>query len=109
MKRFYKEAVVTAERGIALDGRPVKTPAKAPLILPTEAMAQAVAAEWQAQGELIDPARMPFTGLANAAMLKASFFATARETRRRLLQDKPTVGILSLIGRARALTWCLRL
>jgi chaperone required for assembly of F1-ATPase len=68
MKRFYKEAVVTAERGIALDGRPVKTPAKAPLILPTEAMAQAVAAEWQAQGALIDPARMPFTGLANAAI-----------------------------------------
>lgn len=72
MKRFYKEAAVVpgAEGGhaIALDGRPVRTPARAPLALPQAALAQAIADEWAAQGEEIDPAAMPFTGLANAAI-----------------------------------------
>ena len=53
---------------IALDGRPVRTPARAPLVVASEALAQAIAVEWQAQNETIDPASMPLTGLANAAI-----------------------------------------
>jgi chaperone required for assembly of F1-ATPase len=71
MKRFYKDVtIVQAEGGFAiqLDGRPVRTPARALLALPTQALADAVAAEWRAQGETIDPAAMPMTGLANAAI-----------------------------------------
>lgn len=68
MKRFYKDVAVSAERGILLDGRPVKTPARAALLLPNDAMARAVAEEWRAQGEEIDPRSMPVTGLANAAI-----------------------------------------
>lgn len=71
MKRFYTDVTVIAEDGgfaIRLDGRPVRTPARAPLALPTAALAEAVAQEWRAQGELVDPASMPMTGLANAAI-----------------------------------------
>lgn len=71
MKRFYKEASVAPAEGgftILLDGRPVRTPARRALVLPTEALAQAVAAEWQGQGDNIDPRAMPLTGLANAAL-----------------------------------------
>ena len=67
MKRFYSE--VTVDDGqILLDGRAVRTPLRAPLILPNLALAQAVAGEWRAQGETIAPDTMPFTGLANAAI-----------------------------------------
>ncbi len=72
-KRFWKEsAVVEAERGhtVELDGRRVKTPAKAALVLPTRDMAMAVAAEWDAQDKEVDPATMPFTRSANAAIDK---------------------------------------
>lgn len=71
MKRFYKEAAIRASEAgweILLDERPVKTPARAALAVPTEALALAIAAEWDAQGETIDPRAMPFTGLANAAI-----------------------------------------
>ena len=68
MKRFYKAVGVTAENGILLDSRPVRTPAKALLILPNNALAKAVAGEWCAQKDDIDPHAMPFTGLANAAI-----------------------------------------
>ena len=71
MKRFYKNAEASpAESGwdILLDRRPVKTPARNPLTAPTEALGGAIAAEWDAQGETIDPRSMPFTGLANAAI-----------------------------------------
>lgn len=67
MKRFYKDVVV-ANGAILLDGRPVKTPARAPLALPSPALAEAVAAEWGAQGAEIDPRSMPLTGLSNAAI-----------------------------------------
>ena len=50
-RRFYKDVTVTDDLGIALDGRPVKTPLKAPLRLPTRALADAVAAEWAEQGD----------------------------------------------------------
>jgi chaperone required for assembly of F1-ATPase len=68
VKRFYREVAVTPDLGIALDGRPVKTPARVPLSLPTRTLADAVAAEWAAQGDDILPRTMPLTGLANAAI-----------------------------------------
>lgn len=71
MKRFYKDVVVVSGDGgyeIQLDGRPVRTPARAALALPTERLAEAVADEWRAQGETVDPRTMPFTGLANGAI-----------------------------------------
>lgn len=68
MKRFYSEVAVTERRGITLDGRPVRTPGKAELLLPNAALAEAVAEEWRAQGEIIDPRSMPMTGYANAAI-----------------------------------------
>jgi chaperone required for assembly of F1-ATPase len=71
MKRFYKEAAVAPADGgwqITLDGRPVKTPARHGLVVPTERLGQAIAEEWWGQGEEIDPRSMPLTGLANAAI-----------------------------------------
>ncbi|MDO9489355.1 MAG: ATP12 family protein [Sphingomonadaceae bacterium] len=71
MKRFYKVAAIAPADGgwaVTLDGRPIRTPAKAPLVVPTEALAQAIANEWGAQGEEIRPGSMPLTGLANAAI-----------------------------------------
>ena len=71
MKRFWKEVTVEREEGgwsIRLDGRPVKTPARAPLVVPGEALAEAIADEWRSVGETIDPRAMPLTGLANAAI-----------------------------------------
>ena len=71
MKRFYKAAAVTGEAapyGVALDVRPLRTPSRAPLALPVRALAAAVAAEWNAQGDVILPRSMPLTGLANAAI-----------------------------------------
>jgi chaperone required for assembly of F1-ATPase len=71
MKRFWKTAEVVAEDGgwgIALDGRPVRTPAKAPLVVPGERLAQAIAEEWRDAAETVDPRAMPLTGLANAAI-----------------------------------------
>ncbi|MCB8836871.1 ATP12 family chaperone protein [Aurantimonas sp. VKM B-3413] len=68
-KRFYKTAeVVAADDGVfsvTLDGRPVKTPARKLLAMPAKAVAEAVAQEWRAQGEHIDPATMPMTRLVN--------------------------------------------
>lgn len=73
-KRFWKETSVTEVEGggfaIALDGRMVRTPAKAALTLPTRALAEAIAAEWQAQDEEIRPQTMPLTRTANSAIDK---------------------------------------
>jgi chaperone required for assembly of F1-ATPase len=66
-RRFWTEVTVE-QRGIRLDGRTLRTPARAELILPTDALARAVAEEWRAAGETIDPRGMPLTGLANAAI-----------------------------------------
>ena len=69
MKRFYKEVTVTAApHQIHLDGRPVKTPMRAALALPTASLADAIADEWRAQGEAIHPHSMPLTKLANTAI-----------------------------------------
>ncbi len=67
-KRFYEEVSVSPDRAILLDGRVVKTPMKAKLALPTQALADAVADEWRAQEKVIDPAKMPLTKLANTAI-----------------------------------------
>jgi chaperone required for assembly of F1-ATPase len=67
-KRFYQAAsVADGAEGFAvmLDGRSVKTPARRTLAAPTRALGEALAAEWQAQTDVIDPARMPLTRLAN--------------------------------------------
>jgi chaperone required for assembly of F1-ATPase len=68
-KRFYQTAGVTEEGGVfhvVLDGRAVRTPARKPLVAPVRELAEALAAEWQAQTDVIDPARMPLTRLANS-------------------------------------------
>lgn len=70
-KRFYKSAGLEKHGegyAVLLDGRPVRTPAKRELIVPVEDLAAAIAAEWEAQGERIDPATMPLTRLANSAI-----------------------------------------
>jgi chaperone required for assembly of F1-ATPase len=67
VRRFYKEVAVEAG-AILLDGKPIKTPARASLVLPSPRLAEAVAEEWRAQGETIVPRAMPFTGLSNAAI-----------------------------------------
>jgi chaperone required for assembly of F1-ATPase len=67
-RRFYKTVGLSEEGVILLDGKPVKTPMKAALALPTAGLAQAVAGEWEAQGEKIVPATMPLTRLANTAI-----------------------------------------
>ncbi|WP_170167103.1 ATP12 family chaperone protein [Paracoccus methylarcula] len=72
-RRFWKAAGTRpANDGweILLDERPLRTPGKQPLILPTKALAQAIAAEWDAQTEIIDPNAMPLTRAANSAIEK---------------------------------------
>ena len=74
-KRFWQDvSILKVGNGysVLLDGRGVNTPAKAPLILPTLKLAEAVAEEWRVQIEVVDPAAMPFTGAANAALDKVT-------------------------------------
>ena len=71
MKRFWKDvSVEPASPGwtIRLDQRPVKTPARAALIVPTETLAKAIAGEWRSVEDEINPRAMPLTGIANAAI-----------------------------------------
>lgn len=71
MKRFYKQAGIAAEDGafrVTLDGRGVKTQGGRPQLLPTAALAEALAAEWAAQGEEIDPAAFVLRDLADLAL-----------------------------------------
>ncbi len=71
MKRFYKDVSVSPvgdAYAILLDGRPVKTPQRNPLAVPLSGLADAIAAEWIAQGDDIIPASMPLTGLAQGAL-----------------------------------------
>ncbi len=70
-RRFYKEATVARRDGgftLLLDGRVARTPARKPIVVEHEAVADALAAEWGAQGETLDPARMPMTRIVNAAI-----------------------------------------
>jgi chaperone required for assembly of F1-ATPase len=67
-RRFYTTVAVGEQAEgfvVALDDRPVRTPARRPLAAPTRPLAQALAAEWDAQTEVVDPATMPLTRLAN--------------------------------------------
>jgi len=71
LKRFYREASVVRADGrttVALDGRTVRTPLRKPLDVPTEPLAAAIAAEWDAQEETIVPATMPMTQFASTAI-----------------------------------------
>ncbi len=70
-RRFYRAAGVGEAEGefrLLLDGRPARTPARHVLAVPTRALAQAIAQEWEAQRERIDPARMPLTRLVNSIL-----------------------------------------
>lgn len=71
MKRFWKTADAAADEGgwgVRLDERPLRTPGKALLIVPNEALGRAIAGEWASAAETVDPRAMPLTGLANAAI-----------------------------------------
>lgn len=71
MKRFYKDVTVAATDGgfqVLLDGRPVRTPGQGMLCLPTQKLADAIAAEWRAQTDEIVPTAMPLLRLANTAI-----------------------------------------
>lgn len=71
MKRFWKDAAAVEREGgwsVELDGKPLRTPAREPLAVPTSALAHAIADEWNSAGDTVDPREMPLTGLANAAI-----------------------------------------
>jgi chaperone required for assembly of F1-ATPase len=71
MIRFWKASVVVVRDGgwgVVLVGKPLRTPAREPLTVPTKALADAVADEWNGVEEKIDPHGLPLTGLANAAI-----------------------------------------
>ncbi|MFN3619966.1 ATP12 family chaperone protein [Sphingorhabdus sp.] len=71
MRRFWKEVTLeptTFGQAVRLDGRPVKTPTGNVLALPTQKMADAVVAEWEAVEKTLNPVNMPMTGFANAAI-----------------------------------------
>ena len=71
MKRFWTEVALAPQEGgwsILLDGKAIRTPAKALLWVPSKALAEAIAEEWRSVPDEIDPRSMPLTGLANAAI-----------------------------------------
>jgi chaperone required for assembly of F1-ATPase len=71
MKRFYKEVSIAAADGgfcVRLDGKPVKTPARNALLLPTDRLAMAIAREWRVQGDTITATSMPLVRLANTVI-----------------------------------------
>ena len=70
-KRFYNDVAIKDEGlgvGVLLDGKPVRTPGKAPFLVPNTALAEAIGDEWRGQGTRIDPATMPLTRLANSVI-----------------------------------------
>jgi chaperone required for assembly of F1-ATPase len=70
-KRFYKEVGVGSAPGgfaVTLDGKTPRTPAQKPVVVPQQALAEAMAAEWAAQGEFIDPRTMPIVRLVNSGI-----------------------------------------
>ena len=91
-KRFYASATVEGRDGgfaLLLDGRGARTPARRPLALPSEAAAEALAAEWNAQAAVIDPALMPLTRMSNTAIdgVAEQMAAVADEVKRYLASD----------------------
>lgn len=79
VKRFYKDVSVGENNAVLLDNRQMKTPKGAAFILPTRALAQAIAGEWRAQGDDIEPNTMPLTKLAYAAIDGAAESAAIAE------------------------------
>ena len=74
-RRFWTQTAVAPVAGgweLRLDDRPVRTPGKLPLVLPTQALAEAIAAEWDAQTDVITPVGMPLTRAANSAVEKVA-------------------------------------
>jgi len=74
-KRFWKDVAVepiSAGFAVRLDGRPVKSPAKTEIVVPTHALAEEIAKEWRAVDEIVNPKAMPFTRAANAALDKVT-------------------------------------
>ena len=74
-RRFWTRTAAEPVAGgwqVTLDGKPIRTPGKLPLVLPTEALARAIAAEWDAQTDRIDPGAMPLTRAANSAIEKVA-------------------------------------
>jgi chaperone required for assembly of F1-ATPase len=70
-KRFYRAADVAETDGgfaVTLDGRPIRSPSGKQVIVPSRAIADAIATEWNAQGEMIDPLTMPLTRFANSVV-----------------------------------------
>lgn len=71
MKRFYKDVAVVAQDGgwrVTLDGRPIKSVGGRLQVVPTEALAEVLAAEWAGQGEEIDPARFLYHDMTDYAI-----------------------------------------
>jgi chaperone required for assembly of F1-ATPase len=72
LKRFYSQVATKDEGGgqasLLLDGKPVRTPGKAPFVAPNKALAEAIGDEWRGQGGRIDPTTMPLTRLANSVI-----------------------------------------
>lgn len=71
MRRFYTQAAAGPVDGgwqVTLDGRPVRTPGRRPQVVPTQALAEALAGEWQAQGDEIDPQRLVWRDMADYAI-----------------------------------------
>jgi chaperone required for assembly of F1-ATPase len=71
VKRFYREVTIAPTEhghGVLLDGRPMRTPARQVLAVPTASLAEAIAAEWRGQAETIRPDAMPLTRLATTAL-----------------------------------------
>ena len=80
MRRLYQTASARAEAGeygVALDGKPMRSPAGKPFLLPTASLAEAIAAEWQGQGEQVKPATMPLMQLAATAIDRVADTAEA--------------------------------
>jgi chaperone required for assembly of F1-ATPase len=71
MRRFYEAVGVAPSgqgHGVLLDGRPVRTPAKRPLVVPSAHLAETIAQEWREQGDTVRPDAMPLTRLASTAI-----------------------------------------
>lgn len=71
MRKFYSDVDVREKAtgfSVTLDGKPIKTPIKNALVMPTKALAQAVADEWIAQDETVVPSSMPMTTLVNTSI-----------------------------------------
>ena len=96
MKRFYKETAVDQGDGgfrVLLDGRPMRTPAKAVLVVPTKALAEAIAEEWYAVPEKVEinPAHLPLTRLAATGIDRVT------TQRSRVIEDTAKYGASDLL------------